>query len=279
MFWKGSHGKHETIRRVQKINKSMKNTKDILITGGTGGIGSNIVRALVEDGHRVTVWSNDKKGYLDLLKAIPNKSNVYFKEIDVANLGQVKKAAKKIKHIDVLINAAGVLWPVKLFMKTDLQEIKRSFEITMWGTVNCCYCLLLKLPKKGGKIINFGGGGGANGRKDHMAYSLAKTSLIRFTENLAIENPELYVNIIAPGSQKTNMWKDETEPHPEKWGNMDDLMIFIKFLVSEKSDGITGKFINVRDDWKNPEFIKKVMTDKDFLTLRRIDDFQFTKLK
>lgn len=255
----------------------MKNKKTILITGGTGGIGSEIVKSLIKDGHKVIVWSTNKKNFIILQKSVIIKKNLSFKKVDISNLNQVKKASKEIKKIDVLINAAAVLWPVKPFIKTDLEEIRKSLEISMWGTINCCYYLLSKLPKKGGKIINFSGGGSANGRKNHMAYSLAKTSLVRFTENLALENPELYINIISPGAHKTNMWKDEKEKEPDKWADMQALLNFINFLISDESNGISGKFINYKDNWTDISFIKKVKDDCDFLTLRRIDDYQFTR--
>jgi len=254
--------------------------KKILITGGTGGIGSQIVKALAKDGHEITIWSTSPEKFEALKKECANFANLQFQKVDIADEKQVHEAAEKIKDLNILINAAAVLWPVKPFLETDLNELKKSIEISMWGTIYTCYFLLPILAKsKNGKIINFSGGGGANGRKDHMAYSLAKTALVRFTENIAIENPEVDANIIAPGAHKTKMWSDEkSDPEPEKWGNMEDLLKFINFLVSEESSGISGRFINFRDDWNKKEFIEKIKADPDFLTLRRIDDFQFTKI-
>ncbi len=256
-------------------------TKKILITGGTGGIGCEITRSLIAAGHTVIIWSRDEEKFLGYKKNLGSKGkNLFFRKVDVSKEDEVRAASKDIGEIDILINSAAVLWPTQSFMDSKIDELRRSIDISMWGTIYTCYYLLpqLRLAKRG-KIINFSGGGGANGRKDHMAYSLSKTALIRFTENLAIENPEVDVNIIAPGAHKTGMWQDEKcESAPEKWGSMEDLINFFNFLVSDQSDGITGKFINYRDDWRSDEFIKKIKEDTDFLTLRRIDDFQFTKI-
>jgi len=252
--------------------------KKILITGGTGGIGCNLTKALLDEGHKVIVWARDLKKFEDFSCDISqNSKNISFKNVDVSNKSEVKAAAKEVGDINVLINAAAVLWPVKPFAETGIEELKKAVDISMWGAIYCCYHLLPALKANKGKIINFGGGGAANGRKDHMAYSLSKTALVRFTENLAMENPEIEANIIAPGAHKTAMWKDETEPEPKKWGDMGTLIEFFKFLVGEKSNGITGKFINYKDDWRDPQFIERVKQDPEFLTLRRIDDFQFTK--
>ncbi len=261
----------------------IKNHKTILITGGTGGIGSEIVKYLLrKSSYRVIVCGRDLKKFKILENlADKEKGQLTFLKIDFSNPKSIQKALGKIKNVDILINAAAVLWPVKPFVKTDLQEIEKSLRISFWGIIYTCYYLLPILKKsKNAKIINFSGGGGANGRKDHMAYGLSKTALIRFTENLAMENPEIDINIIAPGAHKTNIWCDEKcESEPKKWGNMQELLDFIDFLISKKSNGISGKFLNYRDDWKNGSFTKKAKKDSDFLTLRRIDDFQFTKIK
>lgn len=263
-----------------EITRMKKNiSKKILITGGTGGIGCQIVKSLLKDGHEVIVWSTNLKKFNTLKNDCSKSAKIQFQKVDISNEKQVKEAAKKIKRLDILINAAAVLWPVKPFLKTEISELRKAIEISMWGTIYSCYHLLPILMKYRGKIINFSGGGGASGKKNHMAYSLSKTALVRFTENLALENPEIDANIIAPGAHKTKMWKDEkSDPEPEKWGNMEELLKFIKFLVSKESDGISGRFINFRDDWSKKNFREKIKSDPDFLTLRRIDDFQFTKI-
>ncbi len=256
-------------------------SKNILITGGTGGIGCRITQSLLQSNHLVSIWSRDKNKFLEYKKSLGNiGKNLSFKKVDIGNETEVAKASKEIDKLDILINSVAVLWPTKLFSETDMEELRKSVDISMWGTIYTCYYLLPKLKEsKKGKIINFSGGGGANGRKNHMAYSLSKTALIRFTENLAIENPTIDINIIAPGAHKTGMWSDEKcEIAPDKWGSMEDLVNFFEFLVSEKSDGISGRFINYKDNWNDSTFIGKTKNDPDFLTLRRIDDFQFTKI-
>ena len=255
--------------------------KNILIIGGTGGIGSNITKALLKDGHRVIIWGINSKNFEKLKKTIPkSKGRLFFEKVDISKEKEVDLATKKIANLDVLINAAAVLWPVKTFLESNLTEMRESLDISMWGTIYACYFLMPLLKKsKSGKIINFSGGGAAGPRENHLAYSLAKTALVRFTENISIEYPEVKTNIIAPGAHKTNIWKDEIfDSEPAKWGDMDQLADFLKFLISDKSNDITGRFINYKDAWNQKDFIDKIKSDPEFLTLRRIDDFQFTKI-
>jgi NADP-dependent 3-hydroxy acid dehydrogenase YdfG len=230
----------------------------------------------------VIIWGKNPDNFEKLKKMIKkNMNNISFEKVDISNKKEIELAIKKIDDLDILINAAAVLWPVKPFLKSDLVEIKKSLDISMWGTIYACYFLMPLLKKsKQGKIINFGGGGAAGPRENHMAYSLAKTALVRFTENISIEYPWININIIAPGAHKTNIWKNETfEPEPKNWGNMNQLVDFFRFLVGDESNGISGKFINYKDDWNKKYFIEKMKNDSEFLTLRRIDDFQFTKIK
>jgi NAD(P)-dependent dehydrogenase (short-subunit alcohol dehydrogenase family) len=260
----------------------MFNKKNILITGGAGGIGSHISKRLVEDGHRVIIWGTNHGNFKKLKKTITkNRDNISFVKVNLSNKKEIKVATKKIDSLDILINAAAVLWPVKPFLESNLIEIKKSLDISMWGTIYACYFIMPILKKSSqGKIINFAGGGAAASRENHLAYSLAKTALVRFTENIYIEYPWVNINIIAPGAHKTNIWKDETfDCEPKKWGDMDRLVDFLRFLIDDKSNSISGRFINYKDDWSKKDFIRKIKNNPEFLTLRRIDDFQFTKLE
>jgi len=239
----------------------------ILITGATGGIGENLSLFLAQKNQIITVGRDLKK-----LKKLQEKSpkNITIKSIDVSDKSAVKKLFSGIDSLDGLINCAGVMRPVGKFLDNDLDEWKKTLEINLLGTVYMCYFALPKLFKsKFKKIINFAGGGSAYPRSHHSAYGVSKTAVVRFTENLAMEYPLINVNVIAPGAYKTNMWKDEThDEEPEKWGDMNHLEKFIEYLLSSKSNGITGKFIHYKDEWKsfNPEKMRK-----DIYTLRRVE--------
>lgn len=253
--------------------------KQIVITGGTGGIGRKISKAMVEAGHAVVVWGTKPETFEEVKEDITKNQELFsFQKVDVSDAAQVAAAAKQLVQVDVLINAAAVLWPVEMFLDTKLDELRTAVNVNLFGTVNACYSLLPLLQKSArGKIINFGGGGAADGRKSHMAYSISKTAVVRFTENISLEYPEIDANVIAPGRHKTDMWKEETyDPEPKDWADSDRLIALFNFLMSEDSNGVQSKFINYRDDWDKSDFVTKMKQDPDFLTLRRVDDFKFT---
>lgn len=221
---------------------------DILITGATGGIGKEICQTLSP--HKIIALGT--------------------KDIDVSNKDNVKKLFSKLKKLDVLINCAGILGPVGKFEDNDLNNWDKTIQVNFLGTVYTTYFALPLLNKsKRGKIINFAGGGSAYPRLFHSAYGASKTAIVRFTETLAQEYPKLDINVIAPGAYKTKIWDGETyDKEPDHWGDFDRLKSFIKFLVSKKSNGISGKFIHYKDDWEN---FKKNKLSKHVFTLRRVE--------
>lgn len=239
----------------------------ILITGATGGIGEKITQHLATH-HQVIALARSQENLDKLNQQLGQKLTTI--SVDISKRIPLQKALSRVKNLDVLINCAAVLKPVGPFLENDLKEWRETLEINLLGTVYTCYFalpLLLKSPR--GKIINFSGGGSAYSRLFHTAYASSKTAVVRFTEILADEYPNLNINVIAPGAYKTKMWKDETaDPEPEKWGDMERLKNFIDFLVSEKSDGINGKFIHYKDNWE--DFTPKTLS-KDIYTLRRIE--------
>jgi len=239
----------------------------ILVTGATGGICEKLIIKLAVNHSIIAVARN--LGRLKILKNSVGK-NLEIKSIDVSKQNQVMKLFASISKVDAIINAAAVLNPVGKFSKNNIDQWKENININLLGTVYTCYFgIPLLLKSKKGKIINFAGGGSVYPRPEHSAYATSKTAVVRFSETIAKEFPSLDINVIAPGAYRTNMWKDEIyDKEPQKWGDINYLLLFFEFLLSEKSNGITGKFIHYKDNW---EKFNKKMSEKDLYTLRRVE--------
>ncbi|OGJ49578.1 hypothetical protein A2335_04245 [Candidatus Peregrinibacteria bacterium RIFOXYB2_FULL_32_7] len=254
--------------------------KTVLIIGGAGGIGSFIVKFLLKKNYKVIIWGRSQEKFNILRNQFKLKEvdRIIFDTIDVSDKMRVQEGMQRIKSLDLLINMAGVVWPIGKTAEVNLEQFKTAFEINFFGTLYVCYFAIpLLLKSSQGKIINFAGGGSAYSRENHAAYGCSKTAIVRLTENLSLEYPQLDINIIAPGAHKTPMWQDETfDAKPEQWSNIDELIEFIDFLVSEESNGITGKFLHFKDNRKN--MLEKIKQNSDLYTLRRIDDFNFSKI-
>jgi NAD(P)-dependent dehydrogenase (short-subunit alcohol dehydrogenase family) len=93
--------------------------------------------------------------------------------------------------------------------------------------------------------------------------------MVRLTEIIAAEYPMIDANAIAPGAHNTGIWKAEThDKPPEKWADKARFLSLVSFLLSEKSDGISGKFLHIYDDW---EGLAPEVSRGDLYTLRRIE--------
>jgi len=148
-----------------------------------------------------------------------------------------------------------------------------------------------------GKIVNLSGGGATRPFPFYSAYAAGKTAVVRLTENLAYEykDDQISVNAVAPGFvatgihqatlqagkkagheylEKTKRLLNEGAVPAEKSAKL------TAFLLSKKSNGISGKLISAAwDPWEQQDFQKKCQTDPDFATLRRIDDMNFFQKK
>jgi NAD(P)-dependent dehydrogenase (short-subunit alcohol dehydrogenase family) len=146
------------------------------------------------------------------------------------------------------------------------------------------------------KIVNYSGGGAATPFPRYSAYATSKIAIVRFTENLSLELAEdgFDVNCVSPGFVLTRLHQDtlaagskaashafyeNTRKQIESGGVPPEKAADLTaFLLSSGSDGITGKFIAVPwDAWENKDFRDRLRTDRDFATIRRIDDKTFFK--
>ena len=236
---------------------------------------------------------------LEFLKEASKNNRINIYPFDISDFNSTKSFIDHIKvkvtHIDALINCAGTFGQIGKLEDVSPEDFSLAFQTNLFGCYNMCFhgLTLLRRAKKG-RIINFSGGGATSPFPHYSSYASSKTALVKLTENLSSEYPEFDINIIAPGFIKTRM-ADQTLKAKEKAGefykktqklvksggqSMNKVVDLVMFLLSKRSEGISGKLISAQwDDWDNPDFISKLQTDKDFCTLRRIDHVHFDCLR
>lgn len=273
--------------------------KKILVTGASSGIGFAVAKKCVQEGALLICVARRQKLLKDTLKelnSISSQKHLAW-SADVGKESEVKKIAhlcrKKIKALDGLVNCAGILGPVGTLDKVSMSDFEKTVRINLLGTAYLCHYFAPLLKKAGGKIINFSGGGGTSPFPHFSAYAASKAGVVRLTENLAEEYRSLgiSVNAVAPGfvwtplhqsalkagkragEFYTSLVKKQKETggvSPEKAAAL------VAFLLSAKSNGISGKLISAPfDPWDSEEFREKLKSQKDFATVRRIDDISF----
>lgn len=243
----------------------------LLIVGAGGGLGSAVAIHRKDYFDEFLLLGKTQAPLERLRSKIGIRpSSVHIHVVDVSQPSQVESALASFTKLDGLVNAAGVLGPVKRFGEENWEDWFQAINVNLIGNAAVChYALPLLKQSRRGKIVNFAGGGAARFRVHHSAYAASKAAIVRLTENIAHEHPDLDANAIAPGAHNTGIWKGETyDKPPAKWADMGRFCETVAFLLSEKSDGISGKFIHINDDWGS---FDSGITGLDMYALRRVE--------
>lgn len=227
--------------------------KKALVTGGTGGIGQAICRRLSANGYHVMInYVHSEEKAEKLAKEISGEPIKF----DVSNIEEVKKIAKQIGKIDLLINNAGIS-EIDLFTGISHEKSSRIMDINLGGTLNCSRAFLpAMIREKCGCIINVSSMWGEVGASCEVDYSATKAGIIGFTKALAKEVAPsgIRVNCVSPGFIMTEMnsrfTNEELNEIKEEiplgfFGKPEHVADCISFLASDMAEYITGQVISV----------------------------------
>lgn len=181
----------------------MPEARTVVVTGGTRGLGREIVRAFAARGDRV--WSVARGGPDG---AADGDAAVRHRIADVRQREQLDAVVAEIRAggaaIDIWINNAGFGRLVP-FHDADNARWAEVFEVNFWGTVHGTRAALGGLRRPGGVIINIASVAGLMAPRGHSAYATAKAAVIALTRANAVEYAAegVRVNAIAPGPLDT----------------------------------------------------------------------------
>ncbi len=256
---------------------SIKN-KVIVISGGTGVLGSAIAKYLAQQGAVIVVLGRTALKVERLTDEIKKEGGSAFSAIaDVTNEDQLVDIKQQLKNefgkIDVLINAAGgnmagaVIMPDQTILDSDVASLRKVIELNYLGTFLPTRTFLpLFLKEKKGTIINISSMSAERPLTRVMGYSSAKAAIDNLTKWLAIEFNRKYgegmrVNAIAPGffltEQNKTLLTDEEGNLTQRgkqivdntpmgrFGNPDELFGAAHWLCSDASKFVTGTIIPV----------------------------------
>lgn len=226
--------------------------KNVLVTGGTRGIGAAIVKKFASNGYNVVVNYKNSDDLANKLKEeFPNNINLY--KADVSNFFDVKKMCEKFNAIDILINNAGVS-DIKQFNDITENDWDNMMNVNLKSVYNCTKNVVDNMiHNKWGKIINISSMWGEIGGSCEVHYSTTKAGIIGFTKalskELALSN--IQVNCVSPGIIDTDMnsmhdleeLKEEVPAN--KIGTPEDVANVVFFLAQEENSYITGQVISV----------------------------------
>jgi len=235
--------------------------RNVLVTGGSGGIGQAICTKLASAGFYVLVHYNKNEiGAKETLNTILEAGNSgEIVQFDIGNKRSMNdfydqwKEVHPDEYIDVLVNNAGKSADNLMIFMDDLE-----WESVINVNLNSFYYLtklFLKemIVNKHGRIINIVSLSGIKGLPGQTNYSAAKAGVIGATKALAQEvgKKRVTVNAVAPGYIKTKMTEDLDESQLKKFiplnrfGLPEEVAEVVEFLASDRSSYITGEVISV----------------------------------
>lgn len=212
--------KRFSVLDMSNFIKSMNNNqteikgKNVLITGGTTGIGRATAKLLIGMGTNVMVFGKNKQHLDDALRELQGIGNNFFGMIaDVANKEEVDAVFREFDNtfgnIDILINNAAM--PARSIVKTEYLEWKYVVEVNILGYLYCSNEAIKRMKKNGsGHIINIGSLSAKGREADADVYVATKSAIEGFSESLRkqVNRYGIKVSLIEPGSVATNMVKE-----------------------------------------------------------------------
>jgi NAD(P)-dependent dehydrogenase (short-subunit alcohol dehydrogenase family) len=178
------------------------------ITGCSTGFGRELARHTLELGYPTVVTARNPAQVEDLVKG--HENNALVLKLDVTKAEDIKNAIKaaeeRFGRIDVLVNNAGIGY-FGSFEESEMDEVRKMFEINVWGLANMTRAVLPTLRKqRSGTVVNISSQGGLVANPAVSFYTATKFSVEALSEALSKEVAPLGIKvlIVEPGPFRTD---------------------------------------------------------------------------
>ena len=237
------------------------NSRIAVVTGGIGGLGTEICRHLAQDGRRVVaVDLGGSDARLATFFAATAGLDVAFEAADVGDPESCAALVDRIgaAHgpIDILVNAAGITRDARL-VKMEQFQWDEVMRVNLDSVFNLCRLVVEGMCDRGfGRIVNISSVNGQTGQFGQTNYAAAKAGMHGFTMALAREvaRKGVSVNSVSPGYIDTEMTRAVREDIRQqivasipagRIGQPEDIARVVAFLCSDGADYVTGANVPV----------------------------------
>ena len=234
--------------------------RNVIVTGGSRGLGLGMVRVLSSAGYNVVAIARQESA--DLAAAIKEASpgGVHFRACDLSETAGIAAFAKALRRdfgsFHGLVNNAGLGTGGLLASMPDAQIEKLVRLNTLAPLILTKYIVRSMMADGGGRIVNVSSIVSFTGFNGLSVYSATKSSLVGFTRSLAREVGKvgITVNAVAPGFVDTEMTESlEGEQRAKimrrsalgRMVSVEDVANAVEFLLSDKGANITGTVLTV----------------------------------
>lgn len=238
--------------------------QNVIVTGGSRGIGLGIVRRLAKAGYRVMAVARQESH--ELCRAIDEaasagKGPIRFAAYDLTDTdgmpALVKQLRKEMGPFYALVNNAGISVEGTLAL-TSATQIEQVVRLNVVSPILLSKYLLRSMMADGagGRIVNLASIIAFTGYSGLSVYGATKASMVGFTRSLAREvgRAGVTVNAVAPGFVDTEMTEGLSDEQREqvvrrsalrRLAEADDVAAAVEYLLSDGAKNITGTVITV----------------------------------
>jgi len=227
--------------------------KHVVVTGGTRGIGAQIVKMFVAEGANV-ICTGRQQADLDVLqKNAPD--NLSYVSLDLENQESVMTFTQYLRDLgslDVLVNNAGIN-KIDRIENISLADFRSVMEVNVNGPFEISKIVGEMMMKKGGHILNIASIWSNVTREGRASYSTSKAALVGLTRSLAVDLAAsgVLVNAVSPGFTATELTENsltveeiadlETKIPCNRMAEPREIAELVLFLCSDKNTYITGQ--------------------------------------
>ena len=240
----------------------MLNKKVAIVTGGTRGIGLEIVRTFLNNGANVALLGSKEESVTNAINKLKEENENYQVIGFYPNLAsevEIKetfaKVANEFGHIDILVNNAGMSSSTKIEDYT-VEEYDKIANLNMKGVFICSKEIVSYLKETKGNIINISSMVSIYGQPAGCVYPMSKFAVNGLTKSLSRELAPvgIRVNAVAPGITKTDMVASLPDEMIKpliatipigRIGEPKDIANACLFLASDMASYVTGEIMQV----------------------------------
>lgn len=237
--------------------------KTVLITGGMGGLGTELCRLLHKEGYRVATTYIHDSGREERWKGERAKEGYDGIEVFMCNVSDWDACVKmgeavrdKLGHIENLVNMAGITSDATL-AKMEPEQWNKVLSTNLTSVFNVTKQFIGPMVEQGyGRVVNISSVNAAKGQFGQTNYAAAKAGMHGFTKSLAQEvvRKGVTVNTVSPGYIATDMVlkiredvrsKIEGSIPAQRFGTPAEIARAVAFLLDENAGYITGTELEV----------------------------------
>ncbi|MBL7211268.1 MAG: 3-oxoacyl-[acyl-carrier-protein] reductase [Desulfobacteraceae bacterium] len=242
---------------------SDENSRVVVITGGSKGIGRAVALQFGGEGAKIIIvhYDPDESAAQETLNVLAEMDvEGESHRIDVSSFEAVealfKETISRFGRIDVLVNNAGITRDT-LLLRMGEDAWDSVIRVNLKSVFNCTQAVIRSMVKqRGGRIVNISSVVGVIGNPGQSNYAASKAGIIGFSKSIAREvaGRGVTVNVVAPGFVETDMTAVLSEKVKEAFlqqiplgraGKPEDIAEAVYWLCSEGASYITGQIIHV----------------------------------